>query len=158
MANNNVDVDLLAGLGIDSSEAEILKGVKIIQNWLKTRADAKLKLDIEIDETAINNAITKLQNILQNKNLRIETHDSIMAITEEANAMLDVVESARRATQEKLEFARANQQVRNSADDTADAINRERVAMNNLDDLDTILQNHHFTTFKNSTPVAESAV
>lgn len=141
MANNNADVDLLAGLGIDSSEAEILKGVKIIQNWLKTRADAKLKLDIEIDETVINNTINKLQNILKNKNLRVETQDSIQAITKEANAMLDVVNSAKKATQEKLEFAKANKKVKDSADDTADAINRERNSMNSLDDIDDIMQN-----------------
>lgn len=138
---NNADIELLGGLGINSSEAEILKAIKVIQQRLRANTDATIKLNVDIDETTINNAITKLQNILQNKNLRIETQDSIMAITEEANAMLDVVESARRATQEKLDFAKANEKVRNSADDTADAINRERAAMNNLDDLDTILQN-----------------
>lgn len=139
--NSTTDIELLAGLSIDSSEQEILRAIRIIEKRLKANHDARFKLNVEIDENVINNTITKLQNALKNKDLKIETQDSIQAITKEANAMLDVVDSAKKAKQEKLEFAKANQKVRNSADDTANAINRERMAMDNLDDIDVILQN-----------------
>lgn len=139
--NSTTDIELLAGLSIDSSEQEILRAIKIIEKRLKANHDARFKLNVDIDETVINNTIAKLQNALKNKDIKIETQDSIQAITKEANAMLDVVDSAKRATQEKLEFAKANQKVRISADDTANAINRERAAMDNLDDIDVILQN-----------------
>lgn len=139
--SNTTDIELLAGLSIDSSEQEILKAIKIIQKRLKANHDARFKLNVDIDETVISNTITKLQNALKSKDLKIETKDSILAITKEANAMLDVVSAAKKASVEKLEFMKANRQVRDSANDTADAINRERTAMNNLDDLDTILQN-----------------
>ena len=143
--NSTTDIELLAGLNIDSSEQEILRAIKIIQKRIKANTDARFKLNVEIDETVINDTIAKLQNALKNKDLKIETQDSIVAITKEANAMLEVVEAAKRASQEKLDFAKANERVRNSADDTADAINRERTAMNNLDDLDSILQNVNMT-------------
>lgn len=141
MANNNADIELLAGLGVDSSEAEILKGIKIIQKRLKANHDARFKLNLEIDETVIRNTVDKLQNILKNKELSIDTKDSIQAITKEVNAMADIVTVARKASTEKLEFAKANKKVRESTDNTADAINRERNAMNSLDDIDNILNN-----------------
>ena len=139
--NSTTDIELLAGLSIDSSEQEILRAIKIIEKRLKANHDARFKLNVDIDETVINNTIAKLQNALKNKDIKIETQDSIQAITKEANAMLDVVGSAKKATREKLEFTKANRQVRSSADDTANAINRERIAMDNLDDIDMILQN-----------------
>ena len=44
MANNNADIELLAGLNIDSSEAEILKAIKVIEKRLKANHDARFKL------------------------------------------------------------------------------------------------------------------
>lgn len=139
MANNNADIKLLAGLGIDSSETEILKAIKIIEKRLKANTNAKIKLKADIDETVIKNTVEKLQNILKGKELKIETQSSIKAITKEVDAMTDVITVAKKASNEKLEFAKANERVRNSADDTTDAVNRERNAMNSLGDVETIL-------------------
>lgn len=139
MANNNADIELLAGLSIDSSEAEILKAIKIIEKRLKANHDARFKLNVDIDETVIKNTVAKLQNILKGKELNIETKSSIVAITKEVDAMADVVTVARKAAKEKIDFAKANERVRNSADNTADAVNRERNAMESLDDVEMIL-------------------
>ena len=95
MAKNNVDVELLAGLSIDSSEAEILKAIKIIEKRLKANTNAKIKLNTDIDETVIRNTVEKLQNILKGKELKIETKSSIEAITKEVNAMGDIVTVAK---------------------------------------------------------------
>lgn len=141
MANNNADIELLAGLSIDSSEAEILKAIKIIEKRLKANINARIKLNADIDETVIKNTIEKLQNILKGKDLKIETKSSIEAITKEVDAMGDIVTVAKKASKEKLDFAKANERVRDSADDTTDAVNRERNAMNTLDDVDAILNN-----------------
>lgn len=139
MANNNADINLLAGLNIDSSEAEILKAIKIIEKRLKANHDARFKLNVDIDETVIRNTVDKLQNILNGKELKIETKTSIEAITKEVNAMSDIVTVAKKAATEKLEFAKANEKVRNSADDTAEAVNRERNAMDSLGDVESVL-------------------
>ena len=141
MANKRTDIELLARLNIDSSEQEIIKAIKVIEKRLKANHDARFKLNVEIDESVINTTITKLKTILNSKDLKIETKDSIMAITKEANAMLDVAETAKKASSEKLKFAKANKQVKDSANNTSDAINRERNAMDSLDDVDGILQN-----------------
>lgn len=141
MANNNTDIELLAGLEINSSEAEILKAIKIIEKRLKANHDARIKLNADIDDTVIKSTIEKLQNLLKNVDLKVETQSSIEAITKEANSMLDVVDSAKKASKEKLEFAKANEKVERSADNTANAVTRERNAMDSLDDVDDILSN-----------------
>lgn len=141
MANNNADIELLASLGLDSSEKEILKAIKILQSRIQANGNAKIKLNTQIDDTVIKEALSKLQNILKNKELNIDTQKSIIGIQKEADAMLEVVSSANRAAREKLEFANANKKVKESASNTADAINRERNAMESLDDVDYILNN-----------------
>lgn len=105
---NNADIELLAGLNINSSETEILKAIKVLEQRLQKNSNAKLNLDIQFDESALRDAIQKLQGILKSKELKIETKTSIEAISKEANAMLEVVGAARKAAEEKLEFADAN--------------------------------------------------
>lgn len=139
MAYNNADIELLAGLNINSSEAEILRAIKILEQRIRKNSGAKITVDATLDDTALKAAVEKLQNILQGKDLSVDTKNSIKAISEEANAMLEVVSAAKKASEEKLEFAEANRKVRDSADDTVDAINREHDAMENLEDIDYIL-------------------
>ena len=93
--NNTTDIELLAGLNIESSEEEILKGIKIIEKRLKANHDARFKLNVEIDETVIKQTVDKLQNILKSKDLTIDTTDSIQAITREVNAMGEIVTVAK---------------------------------------------------------------
>ena len=135
------DIQLLAGLDIDSSEAEILKAIEIIDKRLRAHKDARIKLIPEIDETVVTEVLGKLQTIFKSKDLSIDCKDSILNIQKEATAMMDVVFSANKASKEKLEFTKANKKVEKSAEDTANAINREHRAMDNLDDLDYILNN-----------------
>lgn len=141
MANNNADIQLLATLDINSSEPDILRAIQILQKRIRNNDKAKLKLEIDIDRTTFNTAISKLQKIIKSKDLTIDTRKSIEALLNESNAMIDVVQSARKAANEKIEFANANKKVKQSADDTADAIRRERNAMESLDDIDYIMQN-----------------
>lgn len=141
MAYNKADIELLAGLNINSSEAEILRAIKILQKRIRNNESTKIKVDTTIDNKAIRSAVEKLQKILKSKELKIETKTSIESITKEANAMLEVVSAARKASEEKLDFAEANKKVRKSADDTADAIIKERNAMEDLENLDYVLGN-----------------
>ena len=141
MAYNNADIDLIATLDESSSEAEILKAIKILNGRLKGNGNAKIKLDSELDVKSVQKVIKKLETLLNSKNLSVNTKDSILSIQKEANAMLEVVSSANKASKEKLEFANANKRVADSADNTSRAIRNERNAMQSLDDINYILQN-----------------
>lgn len=141
MANNNADIQLLATLDINSSEPDILRAIQILQKRIRNNDKAKVKLEADMDRATINTAIDKLQKIIKSRDLTIDTRKSIEALLNESNAMIDVVQSARKAANEKIEFANANKKVKQSADDTADAIRRERNAMESLDDIDYILNN-----------------
>lgn len=140
-SNRDTDIALVAGLDESYSEQEILKVVKIIEKRLRANHDSRIKLIAEIDETVIINTVNKLQTILKSKDLKIDTKDSIQAITKEVNAMADVATMAKKASVEKLEFEKANRKVKDRADDSADAINRERTAMESLGSVDDILDN-----------------
>lgn len=141
MANNNADIELLAGLSIDSSEIEILKAIKILDKRIRANKDGRIKLNADIDEGVIKSTLEKLQKLFSSKELSIDTKNSINAITKEANAFLDVAQSASKASVEKMEFAKANERVRDTADNTTEAINRERSAMESLGNIDYILNN-----------------
>lgn len=141
MAYNNADIDLIATLDESSSEAEILKAIKILNGRLKGNGNAKIKLDSELDVKSVQKVIKKLETLLNSKNLSVNTKDSILSIQKEAEAMLEVVSSANKASKEKLEFANANKRVADSADNTSRAIRNERNAMQSLDDINYILQN-----------------
>ena len=140
MANNkDIDISLIAGLDESYSEQEILRVIKIIEKRLRAKQDGRIKLVAEIDENVIKETINKLQTILKSKDLKIDTKDSIQAITKEVNAMADVATMAKKASVEKLEFTKANEKLRDSAEDSADAINRERSAMESMGSVDDIL-------------------
>lgn len=141
--NSDVDIALIAGLDEEYSESEILKVIKIIEKRLRANHDARFKLIAEIDETVIKDTVNKLQTILKSKDLdlKIDTKDSIQALTREVNALSDVAISAKKASVEKLEFKKANEQLRESAEDSTNAINRERSAMESLGGVDDILDN-----------------
>lgn len=140
MSNNgNIDIELLAGLDINSSEQEIRRAIAIIQSRLRGNNAASIKIDANFDDKAIKDTLNKLQTILKTKNLIIDTQNSIRQIQREATAMLDVATSANKATKEKLEFTNANRRVERSARDSADAITAERDAMNSLGDINNIL-------------------
>ena len=143
MANNNTDIALVAGLDENYSEQEILKVIKILEKRLRANHDARFKLIAEIDETVIKDTVNKLQSILKSKDmdLKIDTKNSIQALTREVNALSDVAISAKKASVEKLEFTKANEQLRESAEDSTNAINRERSAMESLGGVDDILDN-----------------
>lgn len=140
MANNG-DLELIATLDESSSEAEILRVVKILQGRLKTNANAKIKLDSDIDTKQIEQTLEKLEKLMSSKKLSLNTQNSIKSIQKEAEAMLGVVSSANMAAKEKLEFANANRRVADSANNTARAIENERNSMQSLDNIDYILQN-----------------
>lgn len=141
MENNNADIELLASLDINSSEPEILRAIQILQKRIRNNDKAKVKLETDIDRTTFNTDIDKLQKIIRSKDLTIDTRKSIEALLNESNAMIDMVQSARKAANEKIEFANANEKVKESADNTANAIRRERNAMESLDDIDYIMNN-----------------
>lgn len=138
---NNADIELLASLDMNSSEQEILKAIKVLQSRIQSNSSAKIKVNAQIDESDITKTLEKLQKILKNKDISIDTKNSIVGIQQEASAMLDVVSSANKAAKEKLEFAKANKKVKESADDTTGAINRERNAMHSMENIDYILRN-----------------
>lgn len=140
-SNRDTDIALVAGLDESYSEQEILKVIKILEKRLRANRDGRIKLIAEIDETVIRDTVNKLQTILKSKDLKINTKESIQAITKEVNAMADVATMAKKAAVEKLEFEKANRKVKDSADDSVDAINRERAAMQSLDDVDDIMNN-----------------
>ena len=138
MANNG-DIQLIATLDESSSEAEILRVVKIISDRIKTNAKIELKMDV--DTVSIEKVLKKLEAISKSKDLSVDTKNSIVNLQKEADAMLDVAGSANKAAKEKLEFANANKRVAESANNTSRAIANERNAMQSLDDLDYILRN-----------------
>lgn len=135
----DTDISLVAGLDESYSEAEILKVIKILEKRLRANRDGRIKLIAEIDETVIRDTVNKLQTILKSKDLKMDTKDSIQAITKEVNAMADVATMAKKAAVEKLEFTKANKKVKDSAEDSTDAINRERSAMESMGSVDDIL-------------------
>ena len=139
-SNGNIDIELLAGLDINSSEQEIRNAIKIIQSKIRSGDSASIQIDAKLDDRLINNTLNKLQSILKTKEISIDTRNSIIQLQKEANAMMNVVTSANKAAKEKLEFTNANKKVEKSARDTADAIRRERDAMCSLDDIDEILE------------------
>lgn len=138
-SNRDTDISLVAGLDESYSEQQILKVIKIIEKRLRANTDGRIKLIAEIDETVVKNTVNKLQTILKSKDLKIDTKDSINAITKEVNAMADIATMAKKAAMEKLEFEKANRKVKDSADDSVDAINRERTAMESMGSVDDIL-------------------
>lgn len=139
MSNGNIDIELLAGLDVNASEQEIRRAIAIIQSRLRSGNAASIKIDANFDDKAIKDTLNKLQTILKTKNLSIDTQNSIRQIQKEATAMMDVATSANKAAKEKLEFTNVNRRVEQSARDSADAIERERDAMNSLGNVDDIL-------------------
>lgn len=139
-SNENIDIELLAGLDVNSSEQEIRNAIKIIQSRIRSADAASIQIDAKLDDRLINSTLNKLQSILKTKEISIDTKNSIIQLQKEANAMMGVVTSANKAAKEKLEFTNANKKVEKSANDTADAIRRERDAMCSLDDIDEILE------------------
>ncbi len=67
MANNNGDIELIASLNESSSEAEIIKGISILNSRLKASGKAKIKLDAEIDTTSIQKELNRLEALLKVK-------------------------------------------------------------------------------------------
>lgn len=141
MAKNKADIELLAGLNINSSEQEILNAIKILQKKFDNNAKSRITLNPDIDITLMKNTLKTLQKLIKREDLSLNTKDSIISIQKESQAMLEIVQTANKAAKEKLSFAKANEKVKKSADNTASAINRERNAMGTLDDLDYILAN-----------------
>lgn len=139
-SNGNIDIELLAGLDINSSEQEIRNAIKIIQSKIRSGDSASIQIDAKLDDRLINNTLNKLQSILKTKEISIDTRNSIIQLQKEANAMMGVVTSANKAAKEKLEFTNANKKVEKSARDTANAIRREADVMGSLNDIDEILE------------------
>ncbi len=67
MANKNGDIELIATLNESSSEAEILKGISILNSRLKASGKAKIKLDAEIDTASIQKELNRLEALLKVK-------------------------------------------------------------------------------------------
>lgn len=165
MAQNNFILDLIAGLQKARSKNQIKADIKamgdinipltptittakinnIAQIIKKAVSQAeeitkKNNITINVDDLKLDNVINKLKQISQ-INTTIDTESSVNAINKEAKSMLEIIDSAKKAALEKLEFAEANREVRESADNTVDAIIRERNAMNSLNDINYILDN-----------------
>ena len=66
--SDNGDLKLIATLDENSSEAEILKAIKILNGRLKSNANAKIKLDSELDVKSVQKVIKKLETLLNSKN------------------------------------------------------------------------------------------
>ncbi len=129
----NVQIDDKNSLNKDIENA--IKQAQEVAN----KSGIKLHID-ESDITKIDDLINKLKELSATDYLT-NTEKSVTAIDDEVKAMLDIVQSAKKAAIEKLEFAKANEEVRESADNTVDAIIRERNAMHSLDDINYILDN-----------------
>lgn len=143
MSNYNADIELeaLAKLNTNSSEEEIKKGIRILENRLRNSSDGKIHLSADLDQSSLNQLIKKLQTLLKNKKLGLSTKESIVEIQKEAKSMLEVVSAASKASKEKLKFADANKKVKDSARNTSNVINQERSAMGRLNDINYIMQN-----------------
>lgn len=101
MADNNADIELLATLDESSSEAEILKAIKILNDRLKKNANAKINLETEFDTKAVEQEIQKLQALLQAKNA------NNINITGNVNSK-DVVSSVKNAINQAKKVASQN--------------------------------------------------
>lgn len=141
MANSNGDLKLIATLDENSSEAEIIKAIKILNGRLKGNGNAKIKLDADLDIKSVQNAIKKLETFLNSKNISVNTKNSIVSLQKEADAMLEIVNSANKASKEKLKFANANKKVAETANNTSGKIKSEKDAFQSLDNIDDIMQN-----------------
>lgn len=121
--------------GVSSSVKNIVKQAQEIAN------KNNIKLNIGgIDNNKLDDIIAKLKQLSQSSST-LDTTESVNAINREAHAMLEIIDNARKAALEKREFAEANREVRESADNTVDAIVRERNAMGSLDNINYILDN-----------------
>lgn len=81
--------------------------------------------------------LSKIRTAVKNTDIT----ESIKNIENEAQSMDNVATAAERAARDKRDFADANKDVRESAEDTAQAVNREHDAMMDMNDLDSILAN-----------------
>ena len=64
---NNADIQLLAGLNLQSSEQEILKAIQILQKNLQANQQAKIKLDVQIDQAKLQQIVSTLQQLSKRK-------------------------------------------------------------------------------------------
>lgn len=97
--------------------------------------------DDTVFETVIQNVGRMSQQIREKLNKPLNIEESAGNISKESVAMEKVEESATSAAKAKEKFADANREVAESADNTAEAVGRERNAMDDLDGIDTILAN-----------------
>lgn len=131
-----------ANLTAKVSKKGLSASIKDIVNQAQEIANKNnIKINIgDVGNAKLDEVINKLKQLSQADNM-ITTQESVAAINKEAKAMLEIVDSARKAALEKLEFTEANREVRESADNTVDAIVRERNAMGSLDNINYILDN-----------------
>lgn len=130
MGLTNVDIELLAGLNLQSSEQEILKAIKILQKNLQVNEQAKIKLDVQIDQAKIQQIVSTLQQLSKRSDLSTSTHQSITNITKEATQLTSVAKATEQVIQKKNELTKANKEVTKSAKDAETNMGKQISGMN----------------------------
>ena len=127
---NHADIQLLAGLNLQSSEQEILKAIQILQKNLQANQQAKIKLDVQIDQAKIQQIVSTLQQLSKRSDLSTSTQQSIANITKEATQLTAVAKATEQVIKEKKELATVNDKVAKSAKDAETTMSKQISGMN----------------------------
>lgn len=127
---NHADIRLLAGLDLQSSEQEILKAIQILQKNLQANQQAKIKLDVQIDQAKLQQIVSTLQQLSKRSDLRTSTQQSIANITKEATQLTAVAKATEQVIKEKKELATVNDKVAKSAKDAETTMSKQISGMN----------------------------
>lgn len=130
MALQNADIQLLAGLNLQSSEQEILKAIQILQKDLQKNEQAKIKLDVQIDQAKLQQIVSTLQQLSKRSDLSTSTQQSITNITKEATQLTEVAKATDQVIQKKKELATVNEKVAKSAKDAETNMGKQIMSMN----------------------------
>ena len=130
MGLTNVDIQLLAGLNLQSSEQEILKAIQILQKNLQANQQAKIKLDVQIDQAKLQQIVNTLQQLSKRSDLSTSTQQSITNITKEATQLNEVAKATEQVIQKKKELVNTNAKVAKSAKEAETNMGKQTSGMN----------------------------
>lgn len=130
MALQSADIQLLAGLNLQSSEQEILKAIQILQKNLQANQQAKIKLDVQIDQVKFQQIVSTLQQLSKRSDLSMLAQQSIANITKEATQLTAVAKATEQVIKEKKELATVNDKVAKSAKDAETTMSKQISRMN----------------------------
>lgn len=150
-SNNGIELDSIYQ-EMSSKFKDIFSGVanptdqfrELSQAIKNYRADVDqiepITQSIELEDSVVQSIYTELAKLEAAVQLD-GVKESMTAISGEASALEKVENSAKLASQQKEKFADANREVRETAEDTTAAVNREVQAFLDMNDLDQILAN-----------------